>query len=69
MMFFGVIGAIFLLAGLLFVTNIGGAAERAFLIYSRLTPTVGAATPKTLRIVGGFWVPLGAFFVTVSILR
>ncbi|WP_329461006.1 hypothetical protein [Streptomyces sp. NBC_01431] len=68
-MFFAAIGAVFLIAGLLFVTNIAQAAERAFHLYAQLTPRVGTATPKTLRIVGAFWVPLGAFFLAVGILR
>jgi hypothetical protein len=68
-MFFAAIGAIFLIAGLLFVTNIARAAERAFQMYAQLAPRVGTATPKTLRIVGAYWIPLGAFFLAVGILR
>ncbi|GGU30117.1 hypothetical protein [Streptomyces violascens] len=68
-MFFAAIGAVFFIAGLLLVTNIANAAERAFHLFAQLTPRVGTATPRTLRIVGGFWVPLGAFFLTVGILR
>lgn len=68
-MFFAAIGAIFLVAGLLFVTNIANAAERAFHLFAQLTPRIGTATPTTLRIVGAFWVPLGAFFLAVGILR
>lgn len=68
-MFFAVIGAVFLVAGLLFATNTAKAAERAFHVYGQLTPRVGTATPRTLRIVGAMWVPLGAFLLTVGILR
>ncbi|WP_438297148.1 hypothetical protein [Streptomyces sp. HUAS TT7] len=69
MMFCAAIGAIFLIVGLLFVTNIANAAERAFHLFAQFTPRVGTATPTTLRIVGAFWVPLGAFFLAVGILR
>ncbi|WP_438290678.1 hypothetical protein [Streptomyces sp. HUAS TT7] len=50
-MFFAVIGTIFLVAGLLFATDTARAAERAFHAYAQLTPRVGTATPRTLRIV------------------
>ncbi len=63
------IGVIFFVLGVLFATNFGGAAERAFHLFSRTNPTIGSATPKTLRIVGGFWVPLGAFFIAVGLFR
>ncbi|WP_374986417.1 hypothetical protein [Streptomyces fradiae] len=69
MMFFGLIGVIFFVAGLLLVANVANAAERAFQLFARTNPTVGTATPKTLRIVGGFWVPLGAFFVFVALFK
>ncbi|WP_229861687.1 hypothetical protein [Streptomyces xanthochromogenes] len=69
MMFFAAIGSIFLIAGLLLATNIARAAERAYQMYALLTPRAGTATPTTLRIVGAFWIPLGAFFLTVGILR
>lgn len=68
-MFFGMIGVIFFALGLLFAFNIKGAAEKAFEIFTRFNTTVGTATPNTLRMVGGFWIPLGAFFIAVSILR
>ncbi|MFF4189421.1 hypothetical protein ACFYZ9_40215 [Streptomyces sp. NPDC001691] len=69
MMFFTAIGVIFLIAGLLFVSNIANAAERAFHLFAQLTPRIGTATPTTLRIVGGFWVPSGAFFLAVGLLK
>ncbi|MER5918690.1 MULTISPECIES: hypothetical protein [Streptomyces] len=68
-MFFGMIGIIFFVVGILFATNVGGAAERAFRVFAQTNPTVGTATPKTLRLVGGFWIPLGAFFIAVGFFR
>ncbi len=68
-MSFGVIGILFFTLGILFAFNISKSAERAFQIYARLTPTVGTATPQTLRIVGGVWIPLGAFFIVVGFFR
>ena len=54
-MFFAMIGIIFFVLGVLFATNVGGAAEHAFRALAQTNPTVGTATPKTLRLVGGFW--------------
>ncbi|KAF5994176.1 hypothetical protein BOG92_022790 [Streptomyces sp. WAC00263] len=68
-MFFTVVGVIFLVFGVAFSFNFGGAAEYAFRVFTRTNPTVGTATPKTLRMVGGFWIPLGAFFIAVGLLR
>ncbi|MER6075081.1 hypothetical protein ABT187_41005 [Streptomyces sp. NPDC001817] len=68
-MFFGAIGVIFFVAGILLATNAGRAAERAFRIFAQTNPAVGTATPKTLRIVGGFWIPLGMFFIAVGFFR
>ncbi|GAA1009588.1 hypothetical protein GCM10009564_25290 [Streptomyces thermogriseus] len=62
-----VVGAIFLGLGVLFATNAGGAAERAFRLFARVNPTVGTATPSTLRVVGALWIPLGGFFVAVGL--
>lgn len=68
-MLFIVVGAIFFVAGVGLAFNIKNAAPRAFDFYAQFRPTVGTATPKTLRIVGGFWTPLGAFLLAVAILR
>lgn len=68
-MHFSVVGILFFTFGILFAFNIAKGAECAFQIYARLNPTVGIATPQTLRIVGGFWIPLGAFFIMVGFFR
>ncbi|QIY99463.1 hypothetical protein HEP87_43070 [Streptomyces sp. S1D4-11] len=68
-MFFVMIGIIFFAFGILFATNVGGAAERAFRVFTQTNPTAGTATSKTLRFVGGFWIPLGAFFIAVGFFR
>ncbi|MEU8690512.1 hypothetical protein [Streptomyces sp. NPDC048665] len=68
-MFFGAIGIIFFIAGILLATNTGRSAEHAFRIFAQTNPRVGAATPKTLRFVGGAWIPLGAFFIAVGFFR
>ncbi|MBX9398535.1 hypothetical protein K4749_34385 [Streptomyces sp. TRM72054] len=68
-MSFAAVGIIFFAFGILFAFNVGGAAERAFQIFARANPVVGTATPKTLRIVGSFWIPFGAFFIIVGFFR
>jgi hypothetical protein len=68
-MFFAAIGAIFLVAGVALSLNIKNAAERAFHLFAQFTPTVGTATPKTLRIVGTVWIPFGVFALAVGIFR
>ena len=68
-MSFGVIGIIFFIFGISLAFNIGGVAEHFFRVLVRVNPTTGTATPKTLRFVGAFWIPLGAFFITVGFLR
>ncbi|WP_143079091.1 hypothetical protein [Streptomyces monashensis] len=68
-MFFGTIGILFFIAGVLFATNTHRAAEHAFRVFAQTNPRVGTATPKTLRIVGGAWIPLGAFFIAVGFFK
>lgn len=68
-MSFGFVGAIFVVMGILFLWNIKGAADKAFELFSNFTPRVGSATPKTLRVVGGFWIPFGAAFILFGISR
>ncbi|GAA2639878.1 hypothetical protein GCM10010307_39550 [Streptomyces vastus] len=68
-MSFGAVGIIFFTLGILLAFNIGNAAEHAFRVFARTNPTTGTATPKTLRIVGAFWIPLGAFFIGVGFFR
>lgn len=68
-MFFVLIGSIFFTFGWLLVLNFRGAAERTFMFYSRVNPTTGTATPKTLRILGGFWIPMGASAITIGLLK
>lgn len=68
-MFFGAIGVVFFVAGILLAKNVGGTAERAFRIFAQTNPAIGTATSKTLRTVGGFWIPLGIFFIAVGFFR
>jgi len=68
-MYFAVLGTIFLVVGVALAFNIKSMAERAFHFYSQFTPTVGTATPKTLRMVGAFWIPLSIFAIAVGLFR
>ena len=68
-MYFVVIGSFFFVFGRLLALNYGRAAERVFEFYSRFTPTVGTATPNTLRWVGRVWIPMGASAIVVGLLR
>lgn len=67
-MYFAVLGTIFFVVGVALAFNIKNAAERAFHFYSQFTPT-GTATPKMLRMVGAFWIPLSIFAIAVGLFR
>ncbi|MFC7305142.1 hypothetical protein ACFQVC_13035 [Streptomyces monticola] len=68
-MFFGVIGAIFFVLGWLLVLNVKNFAGRAFNFYAKRTVAVGTATPGKLRVVGGFWIPVGAVLLIVAFVK
>lgn len=62
-----VVGAAFLVFGVLFVTNVKGFTESAFRFLVKLNPgTPANASYRVLQIVGGVWVLMGALCLLVG---